>query len=244
MGAGGKAGNGGEPFSDSLWRGVSIGQWDAERLDGKARAILSTSGLVLTVMAIGLIGFAEVFGTDTESLAALDRLFLGNLAPLLLFGALGLSGVVASVLCSMLALQGIRGGSVSDYRALAGPDGAATGRRDEAMGERQHSPRDAYVRRLDALSRGNRRAAKYIRLGQVYMSYGLASIFVISVTVIIGTIYALELSEISAAASAAQMCLDTGGRDGEPSMWAKLWAESNPPLAEWPGAHAGPRTRG
>ena len=249
MSAGGRPCSGGvgeEPLPGPLWGAVSIGQWDAERLSGEARAILGVAGLILTVMAVGLIGFAEAFGADPGSLASLDRLFLGNLAAVLLLGIVGMSGVVASVFCATLALRGIGGGSVSDYRSLAvldggrvEPDGAVPDSFGKAALEGRRAPYGAYVRRLDALSESNRRAARYIRLGRVYMSYGLAAIFVTSAVIIVGTFYSLELAKISAAADAALMCLDAEPHEQMPSMLAKLWTEGNPPLAEWPGAHSG-----
>jgi len=180
-------------FASTLWKGISISQWNAERLIDKAKIILGTSGLVLTVITVGLFGLAEAFGANIWSLASLNRLFYGVLGPLLVVGLFGIASVVASMVFSTVALRSFRADNIvgrSNFTTL----GDKTGEVDDLVLDRcvrmpkkeRYALYRSYIRRLDDLAKSNRRMDRYVRLAHMCLLYGLVAIFVISATVIVG----------------------------------------------------------
>ncbi|RNJ71441.1 MAG: hypothetical protein EB832_05915 [Thaumarchaeota archaeon S14] len=119
--------DGHEFFTDTAWRGISISQWSAERHADRAKTILATAGLVLTVMTVGLVGLAEVLGVNLENPEGLNRLFHGFLAPLLVVGLFGIVSVLASMVFSTVALRSLGADNIGGSEELYGHWGRGGG---------------------------------------------------------------------------------------------------------------------
>lgn len=185
-------------FTDTVWRGIGISQWSAERHADKAKTILGTAGLVLTVMTVGLVGVGEVLGVDLESLAGLDSLFHGTLAPLPVVGLFGIVSVLASMVFSTVALRSLGADNIVGRKNFT-TMGNEAGEVDDVILDRfvRMSKEDrcalyrSYIRRLGDLARSNRRMDRHVRLAHMCLLYGLVAIFVISAVVIAGMLHFL-----------------------------------------------------
>lgn len=198
-------------FIGTVWRGIGISQWNAERHADRAKTILSTSGLVLTVITVGLVGVAEVLGAGLESLAGLDRAFYGILAPLLVVGLFGIFSVLASMVFATAALRSLGADNIVSRANFTGM-GDENGEVDDLILDRcaKMSKRDryamyrSYIRRLGDLARSNRRMDRHVRLAHMFLLYGLLAISVISTVVIAGMLHFLGTPAQSAACGLAR----------------------------------------
>jgi len=204
--AGGEGSDDPSFFISTVWRGIGISQWSAERHADRAKTILGTAGLVLTVITVGLVGVAEAFGVGLESLAGLNRAFYGILAPLLVVGLFGVFSVVASMVFATVALRSLGADNIvsrANFTDMGGEDGEV----NDAILDRcvNMSKRDryamyrSYIRRLGDLARSNRRMDRYVRLAHVFLLYGLLAISIISTVVIARMLHFLGMSTGSTA---------------------------------------------
>ncbi|RNJ73085.1 MAG: hypothetical protein EB832_02555 [Thaumarchaeota archaeon S14] len=180
------------------WRGIGISQWSADRHASRAKTILGTSGLVLTVITVGIVGAAEVLGVDLENLAGPDRLFYGILAPLLGVGLFGIFSVVASMVFSTVALRSLGAdnivgrGNFTKHGDEGGEiDGTIMDRCVRMSRKERYALYRAHIQRLGDLARSNRRMDKYVRLAHMCLLYGLVAISVISAVAMAGMLYSL-----------------------------------------------------
>lgn len=186
-------------FISTVWRGIGVSQWAAERLIDRAKMILGTSGLVLTVITVGLVGAADLLGVDTESLAGLDRVLYGVLAPMLMVGLFGIFSVVASMVFSTVAMRSLGADNIVDRRNFTelGDEG---GEIDDSILDRcvrmskkeRYALYRAYIQRLDDLARSNRRMDRHVRPAHMFLLYGLVAISVISTVIIAGMLHYLS----------------------------------------------------
>lgn len=194
----GSGGSDHESTSGAMWRATRISQWVTDSLTGKARSILNTSGIILTVMTVGLVGLAELTGLEPAGLAALDRALYGHLAALLCVGAAGILSIFLSMLFSVLALRPFDVENILGYKYFTKNDDENEdiddGLLDEYTAMSEESRRDmykSYLAGLRDMKRNNRRMAKHVRLGHALQACGLAALSAVSVLVMIGMAHAL-----------------------------------------------------
>lgn len=202
MSTSGEAGgaDGADEFTSSvMWRATRISQWVTDSLTGKARSILGTSGIILTVMTVGLVGLAELTGLKPAGLAALDRALYGHLTTLLYAAAAGISSIILSMLFSVLALRPFDVENIVGYAYFTKNEDEGEDVDDDLLGGYaamcKESRRDlyrSYLCGLRDMKRNNRRMARYVRLGHALLASGLAVISAVSVLVMAGMARALS----------------------------------------------------
>lgn len=167
---------------DAAYRQIERHGWSLERLHSKAKAIVAAGTAALSVITVGLSGFATLLaGADLDHMALLESLFGWLAHTMVAVAVAGIAAVIASMIVSILALKGCK------LHQILGSDELEYAPKKEPPGDQEdpHKPSEDGLRQIllercrlaiKTLEECNGKVAPRVLWGQILLVAGIVLI--------------------------------------------------------------------
>lgn len=170
---------------EALYRQIEHHRWSLERLHSKAKASMTAGTAALSVITVGLSGFAVLLArADLDHAALLGSLFGGLAHVMIAVAILGISSIITSMIVSIFALKGCKLHQILTSGEFEYTPANASPGRDEKpkkASEGDLGPKlvERNILAIKTLEECNRRVAPMVLWGQAMLVAGIVLISMI-----------------------------------------------------------------
>ncbi len=186
-------------FFELLWRGVMMGQWNVERINAKARATLGTGATTLSILVIGIVGFATVFEGNIDNLAPFAQMpvwMQGLISACVFFGVISILVSLGFATMSLRAFMVYDPIAYEDFTTnkdgVGGIDVDILEKCSPMPPEIVFEMHKAYIHRLQDLGANIDNMAQHLQRSQWFLLAGLTAIG-IPLLLILGRLFAISI---------------------------------------------------